>query len=268
MEFKPFPKIERLEKAQISISQKLNGTNASVCIYEEDGEIKLKCGSRTRWIYPGDDNFGFAAFVDQHKEVFIEKLGLGHHFGEWVGPGINSGEGLTERKFVLFSWWKEFPHGLPPQTEVVPLLYNGKLDYKIIDEVMKDLKTNGSKFVEGFMRPEGIVINLAGKLYKNVFEAEETQWKQASKEPKVSKIQIDYAHLLQPIRLEKLLSRDEQYLKNYPNSLPDIARAYTQDLIDEGQITGDKDEVKAITKGAGKQIFKFIRDFVNEKGNI
>src|SRR5690242_9266910 len=89
VEFKAFEKINRINKVEMQITQKIHGTNAQVFIIkhetvdptnlgdliEVDGSYyELRCGSRTRWIYPGDDNYGFAAFVHQHKEEFIRKL--------------------------------------------------------------------------------------------------------------------------------------------------------------------------------------------------
>jgi len=256
MEFKAFPSIERISKAFMTITQKLHGSNAAVLIYEEDGVKKLLCGSRTRWITPESDNYGFAAFVHSNKEEFIEKLGVGHHFGEWCGPGINSGEGLTQKTFALFDV-RKFPadRPLPPQTRVVPLLYTGKIDTVAIDDAMLMLKTHGSQFVPEFMHPEGVVVNIGGHRYKKVFDAEETQWK--GKDPnyvKRVKDEVDYSHLLQPIRLEKLLSRDEQYKLGFPKNLPLIVDAYIDDLAKEGQIA----ELGVATQCRG-QVFKFIR---------
>lgn len=258
MEFKAFPSIERIGKVFMNITQKIHGSNAQVYIYEENNEIKLLCGSRTRWITPESDNYGFARFVYENKEEFIEKLGVGQHFGEWAGPGINSGEGLTEKTFVLFEH-RKFPpeRPLPPKTVVVPVLYNGKLDIEAINVAMEDLKINGSKLVPGFLRPEGIVVSIAGIRYKKVFDAEETSWK--GKDPNYVKKQkdfIDYSHLLQPIRLEKLISRDEQYKLNFPSNLQMIVDEYINDLIKEGQIGEFEIGVPAQCRG---QVFKFIR---------
>lgn len=267
-EFKAFSKIERIGKAVMSITQKIHGTNAQIFIYEENGVLELLVGSRTRWIYPGDDNYGFAQFVHANKAEFIEKLGPGLHYGEWAGPGINSGEGLTEKTFVLFDFWKYPPERpLPPQTKVVPVLYHGVLDASKIDEVMADLKATGSKLASGFMRPEGIVVTIGGARYKKVFEAEETKWRGSDgQKQKLRDLasQIDYSHLLQPIRLEKLLSRDERYVRDFPQSLPDIVKDYFADLIAEGQIPGSPDEIKAVRKGSSSDVFNFIRRSIDK----
>lgn len=266
MEFKSFEKISRFTGITMTITQKIHGTNAQIRIYELDGVIKCQASSRTRDIFPGDDNFGFARYVSENEAEIIEKLGLGTHYGEWAGPGINSGEGLKEKTFVIFNHYR-FPgeRPLPPQMAIVPVLYNGPYDERIVAEALFNLKLNGSKLSPGFMRPEGIVIEIGGKRYKKVFEAEETKWTEGSAGPKPPKIEgYDASHLLQPIRLEKLLSRDEKYLRLYPESLRDIVADYTQDLIDEGQIVGSELEIRSIKKAAGAQLFSFVRQFIDK----
>lgn len=63
-EFVPFKKIGRLSR-MCTITEKIDGTNASVFI-GEDGEFLT--GSRTRWITPEDDNYGFAKWAQTHKD--------------------------------------------------------------------------------------------------------------------------------------------------------------------------------------------------------
>lgn len=302
MEFKSFDSIKKVRDIEMSITQKIHGSNAQVFIFENRiplgqvpkditaeelvaqfgerqlevtpysdetssvtaVELDLLVGSRTRWITPEDDNFGFARFVYANKAEFIEKLGVGRHFGEWAGPGINSGEGLTQKTFVLFDWWK-FPveRPLPPQTVVVPLLYRGAMDAQKIEEVMADLKANGSKLAPGFMRPEGVVVSVAGVRYKKVFEAEETQWKKGDgTKERIEKIsnELEVDHLLQPIRLEKLLSRDEKYIVTYPNSLGHIASDYIADLVKEEQIKGTEEEIRAYRKALGSKLYAMIKE--------
>lgn len=267
-EFKSFGKINHFKAAKFSITQKIHGSNATILIWpneEKGGELDLVCGSRTRWIYPGDDNYGFAGFVHANKEAFIKHLGVGKHDGEWAGLGINSGEGLLEKTLILFDWWK-YPEGrqLPPGCRAVPLLYAGPVNLNKIDEVMSELKANGSKLVPGFERPEGVVINLNGNFFKKVFDAEETKWKGGDTNVvKIYKVEADYSHLLQPIRLEKLLSRDSQYRENYPKSLGKIVFDYMNDLVTEGQIVGSPGEIVGIRKGASGQVFQFVKSFID-----
>lgn len=286
MEFKEFSKIERLTRIQFVITQKIHGSNAQIFITPKFKDMRLeeprtldngmidfneqvpdgfeiRAGSRNRWLHPSDDNYGFAAYVEANKDEIIRILGPGRHYGEWAGPGINSGEGLTQKTLILFDWWKHPPQKvLPPQMVAVPVLYNGEPDFTQIEKAMTDLQLNGSKLVPGFMRPEGIVVTVAGTRYKKVFDPETTKWKDPSK-AKVPKdpnaVVPDYSHLLQPIRLEKLLSKDERYAREFPNTLPEVVKAYVADLIAEGEIVGDEDLVKAITKGASGQIFRFVK---------
>lgn len=262
MEFKAFPKIERIGNLFMTITQKIHGSNAQIVI-TEDGQIQA--GSRNRWISVGDDNYGFASFVEENKTDLIDKLGVGQHFGEWAGPGINSGEGLPEKRFILFDVRRYPPaRPLPERVMVVPTLYQGMADFGAIESTMNDLKTNGSKLVPGFMRPEGVVIELGGVRYKKVFVAEETNWKKADK-VKVNIEGLDVSHLLQPVRMEKLISRDENYIKEYPSSLPILCKAYVQDLVDEGQLTGDADYIKAVRRALGSNLFKLAKEILDNQ---
>ena len=280
MEFKAFDSISRINKLEMTITQKIHGTNAQVFIVEldegkhdslsaikvDDKFYTIQAGSRNRWIYLGDDNHGFAGHVDRYKEEYIRLLGPGRHFGEWAGPGINSGEGLSEKTLLLFNHW-QFPtdRPLPPQTAVVPVLYKGAFDLATIEAVADDLKTNGSKLVPGFKRPEGIVINVLGQRLKKVFEPEETAWTRPSGVKAVKVEGPDVSHLLQPIRLEKLLSRDESYIRNYPASIVTIVKDYVADLEKENQITGTEGEIKGIKKTLGKHLFSFVKSVISEK---
>lgn len=281
MEFKSFEKISKFTGITMTITQKIHGTNAQIRIWEITDEsqiikppvvvdgraFNIQASSRTRDIFVGHDNYGFARYVDENKEEIVRLLGVGTHYGEWAGPGINSGEGLSEKKFVIFNHYRFPPERpLPPQMVTVPVLYHGEYNIHAVNNELNRLKLEGSKLVPGFMRPEGIVIEVAGKRYKKVFEAEETKWTEGSAGPKPPKLENGYdaSHLLQPIRLEKLLSRDEKYLKLYPESLRDIVNDYQQDLIDEGQITGTEMEIRSIKKAAGGQFFNFVRKTVGK----
>lgn len=151
MEFTEFPKIYRVTRPCI-VTEKIDGTNASICI-TEDGQFLT--GSRTRWITPELDNHGFARWAQDHKEELLG-LGVGHHFGEWWGQGVQRTYGLSEKRFSLFNTtrWAE---ARPACCHVVPVLYEGMFDTDEIDICIHSLKTNGSKAAPGFMRPEGIV---------------------------------------------------------------------------------------------------------------
>ena len=64
--------------------------------------------------------------------------------------------------------------------------------------------------------------------------------------------------------MEKLLSRDETYRTNYPQSLGLIVREYLADLEKEGQIVGDADEIKLTKKSASGAIFHFVKTVMGE----
>lgn len=263
MDFIAFPKIEKFAALKMSITQKIHGSNALVCI-SPDGE--LKTGSRTRWVTPEDDNYGFSNFVNAHREEFITLLGPGYHYGEWAGPGINSGEGLSVKTFVLFDWWK-YPaeRKLPLNVRPVPVLYNGAADVSAVHLAMDKLLTEGSLLSPGFMRPEGVVVQLNKTRYKVVFKPEETSWTKGVV-PKGPRPVVDYSYLAQPARLEKLLLQDERYLTNYPSSLGDIMRAYVKDLEDEGQFRSkDPDELEREKKGCTKFLFSFVKQQFDER---
>jgi hypothetical protein len=248
----------------MSITQKIHGSNAQIYIYkDENGNTQVLCGSRSRWLTAEDDNYGFCRFVTEHREDFIEKLGEGRHFGEWAGPGINSGEGLSDKRLCLFNWKRWLGKCLPPKTTIVPLLYNGPISLVAINEAMEELKEQVSFLAPGYMKPEGVVIDIDGHLYKNVFDNEEVKWKQTEKVIR-TKQSIDISYLLQPLRLEKLLSKDEKYIKEYPESLGRICKDYVNDLEQENQFRStNEDDLKIEKKELGRSIFYFVKSIVS-----
>ncbi len=169
-EYKHYPKINRPRNIRVVITQKIDGSNGQIII-QEDGT--LTCASRNRVLSLEDDNHGFARWCKDHEQVLVEFLGPGIHYGEWAGPKINSGEGLTEKKFVLFSWWDRKDTSIPSLT-YVPLLVECNLETvqsnNLIIESLRDLKENGSKLVPGFMNPEGIVVDINGHKIKYFVE--------------------------------------------------------------------------------------------------
>ncbi len=272
-EFKSFGKIPRIEQLNMCITQKIHGTNAQLLIHrDENNNVLVNAGSRTRWLTPDDDNYGFAGWVERNKEELIEKLGEGRHYGEWCGKGINSGEGLPIKTLVLFEWWKFYEVLSPDRiylmnnVRTVPLLYTGDFSYEVIDNIMLDLKTNGSKLLPpGFyMKPEGIVISINDVRYKKVFDNEEVKWKESVKVVR-DKVDIDMTYLLQPIRLEKLLSRDESYIRDYPKSLSRICSDYVKDLEEENQFKAtNEDDLKIEKKDLGRVLFYFVKSIVGK----
>lgn len=193
--FIPFPKMGRLRREAI-ITEKIDGTNSTVHIVKLadneimptgtpivacHGDLLLYAGSRTRWITPENDNFGFASWVRDNASQLIE-LGVGTHRGEWWGRGIQRNYGLKERRFSLFNamlWAEEgSPLGIastvwdekarqmiekpqkhaPACCNVVPVLYRGMFSTGIAGAKLCDLAEKGSRAARGFMKPEGIVV--------------------------------------------------------------------------------------------------------------
>lgn len=173
-EFVPFPKIARYNR-HIIVTEKIDGTNAGVYV-AETGEVFA--ASRARWLNPGEDNFGWRAWVEAHAEE-LRGLGPGMHFGEWYGVGIQRGYGLFERRFALFNvhrWNCKVPESTPPHCcGVVPVLYSGPHSQEMIDHALWDLRTTGSQAVPGFAKPEGVVVfHAASKgLFKITCERDE-----------------------------------------------------------------------------------------------
>lgn len=151
VEFKKIPRLNR----EIIITEKLDGTSG--CIYiGEDGTFLT--GSRTRWITPENDNFGFARWCQQNKQELL-KLGAGTHFGEWYGVSIQRGYELSERRFALFNTHKWSDVAVRPSCcQCVPILYRGLFDTQLIWSTLNALKETGSVAVPGYMKPEGIVV--------------------------------------------------------------------------------------------------------------
>ncbi len=182
--FKSFGKMARLDTTRMRITQKMHGTNAQILIENdvEAGVMRIKAGSRTKYLTETNDNFGFAKWVNENAQDLIEILNEGRHYGEWCGPGINSGEGLKERTLFLFDV-PRFRHFIEkrehPQVSCVPILYEGPFNTVTIDNVFGWLKREGSHAVEygTFDKVEGIVVEVDGKRFKKVFNSEDTQWK-------------------------------------------------------------------------------------------
>lgn len=183
-EFKEFPKIARFSR-EVIVTEKIDGT-CSVIWIGKDGEFLV--GSRTRWITPEDDNHGFARWAYEHKEELM-MLGPGRHFGEFWGSGIQRGYGLPEgeKRFSLFNvirWclYGQIPQPipilknnnprevvklqdiLPPCVGLVPILWRGNFEHLQVNNILDDLRINGSHAAP-FINPEGVVIfHVAGNV--------------------------------------------------------------------------------------------------------
>jgi hypothetical protein len=192
-DFIKFPKIARLSRP-IIITEKIDGTNG--CVYiGEDGEFLV--GSRTRWITPDADNFGFAAWAYAHKDELLT-LGPGRHFGEWWGSGIQRGYGLPkgEKRWSLFNVQRWCLSGQEPKSRptqdprimktqdilpacvgLVPTIYDGPFSMLEVENCLTFLSVNGSVAAPGFMNPEGVVVfHTAGNVgFKKTLKGDEAK---------------------------------------------------------------------------------------------
>lgn len=166
-DFRPFPKLARLARKCI-ITEKIDGTNAQVVVSDDGKDIRA--GSRTRWITPTADNFGFAAWVEENREDLL-KLGPGQHFGEWWGRGIQRNYGVDRRYFSLFNA-ERWQSDRPACCRCVPVLYRGEFSTEAVDEVLKALADMGSQAAPGFMKPEGVVVyhRASNSMFKKTIE--------------------------------------------------------------------------------------------------
>lgn len=179
MDFVGFPKIARYSRDCV-ISEKIDGTNGQIYIPALDSIDAglggpFLVGSRSRWITPECDNYGFAKWAYDHFEELL-KFGPGRHFGEWWGQGIQRGYGLKEKRFSLFNVhrWID-PLVRPACCHVVPTLSWGEFTTDHIERTLRLLKLDDSFAAPGFMNPEGIVIyHMAGNLlFKKTFMGDE-----------------------------------------------------------------------------------------------
>lgn len=184
VEFKAWPKIPRGSQETISITEKIDGTNA--CIIIEHGVI-IGAQSRNRMltdftlfnglIHGGDDNYGFAKWVIENQAE-LGKLGDGYHYGEWAGEGIqNNPHNIVGKKFFLFNSdrWRDGRQQRPAGVECVRILYEGEQHQHTIEDVMMLLKMTAE---EAGYKPEGIVVwyRNAKRYEKFTFEFSKGKW--------------------------------------------------------------------------------------------
>ena len=151
VEFRPWGKTPRNRGGNVTITEKIDGTNA--CVIVRDGKL-VGLQSRNRLIKPGDDNMGFAFWAVENAEG-LAGLGNGYHFGEWAGPGIQKNPHmLDEKQFFLFNTFR--PHDtLPECVQQVPVLYQGAGSRDMINLTMTSLWNSAT--TAGYI-PEGVVI--------------------------------------------------------------------------------------------------------------
>lgn len=209
IEFTAWPKTPRLFR-DMTITEKIDGTNAAVVIALANGPISeevetpeylrdlgavavvrfdnltylVGAQSRKRMIFPGDDNFAFAAWVKDNALGLAFHLGVGIHYGEWWGSGIQRGYGLTggSKNFSLFNVHRYAEavrvnahtegDAWVPGLRVVPTLYQGPFSEEAIQDALHTLENVGSEAAPGFNKPEGVIVyhSASRQVYKVLLE--------------------------------------------------------------------------------------------------
>lgn len=182
-QYPSFPKIPRLNR-EIIVTEKIDGTNALIEVVDTGTGFGLavRAGSRNRWLTHFDcdgglidkDNYGFGQWVLDNAEE-LKQLGVGKHYGEWYGQGIQRGYGLSAKRFALFNTHRWCDTNVPRCCCVVPELYRGPFCEDEILNALDELRDAGSEMVSGFLRPEGVVVFFvaAGQAFKVLLENDE-----------------------------------------------------------------------------------------------
>ena len=181
-EFVPYGKTPRLFR-DVIVTEKIDGTNGQVYV-DPDGNVFA--GSRKRWVVPGDDNFGFAAWVYDHADLLADALGEGRHWGEWWGHGIQRGYGLDkgDKRFSLFAPDRYEPDRIAGirGLSTVPVLYRGPLTTEVVEGQLERLSRVGSLAAPGYDRPEGVIVfhTAARQVFKAMLEGDDRPKGQAA----------------------------------------------------------------------------------------
>lgn len=146
-EFQAWPKIPRWQNESYVITEKIDGSNGCI-IVTDCGDVFAQSRSRILDDSSSGDNFGFCKWVKGHKDDLL-RLGVGYHFGEWWGVGIQRGYGLNERRFSLFNIW------LP---EIPECLHKVPVVEKTLEKARARMTQMGSIAAPGFDKPEGLVL--------------------------------------------------------------------------------------------------------------
>ena len=175
-------KTPRLETLSMTITEKIDGTNALIEVLQVGesaadtvgegavmvGEYWIRAGSRNHWLTIAQDYYGFCSFVHAHAASLVQ-LGRGRHYGEWWGRGIGRNYAQTERHFSLFNTFRPAAT-LPSCVSQVPCLYKGPVDMCAVDEFIYQLEQHGSIAAPGFKPAEGVIIWFGKEKYKCTFE--------------------------------------------------------------------------------------------------
>lgn len=179
MDFKAYPKTQRLSNEIVTIAEKIDGTNGVLHVDHQSRTVLA--GSRSKWLINDGsrswDNHGFGAWVKENEEKLLN-LPEGLHYGEWYGKGINRNYGMKDRKLMLFNRSRyqnileegDFPTELELET-VISLVSVSELPEEAL-RIKARVDKEGSYHVPGFMKTEGVIFRfqLSAKVYKEVWD--------------------------------------------------------------------------------------------------
>jgi hypothetical protein len=195
-EFVAWPKIPRGSKQEtITITEKMDGTNACIIVESEgmtsDAEgvqsekfVVAGVQSRKRLITQGadTDNFGFAGWVADQGLELPKTLGVGYHYGEWVGMGIQKNPyHMEDRALFMFNSdrWRDGRQPRPAGVLCVPLMYEGPaVDDEGQDMIEASMEALIDKGIAYGYKPEGVVVwfSKARRYEKHTFAMSEGKW--------------------------------------------------------------------------------------------
>jgi hypothetical protein len=160
-EHKKFNKLYRYSDQRVVVTEKIDGTNGLVFIDLETDTVLA--GSRNRWVVVGEDNYGFAQFVEDNRED-LKSLGDGYHYGEWWGLCIQRNYGMDRKVFSLFNPYR-YLDTLPHCCDVVPVVFDGAVteyEKEFTDRLSSLSSTAAAKYDVSFDNIEGYVVYFAG----------------------------------------------------------------------------------------------------------
>lgn len=195
LEFESWGKTPRWANETMTITEKIDGTNACIVIlpfeqgYGEniergeailvrdpvrEDDVVFATQSRKKFIWPGkqSDNAGFAAWAWENAVDIVGDLGYGKHYGEWWGRSIQRGYDQDTKRFSLFNPWRYSEDGDRLFTVegmgTVPILYSGAASEEAVTSSLFYLEMEGSVAAPGYMNPEGVIVSykLAQRSYK------------------------------------------------------------------------------------------------------
>ena len=124
--------VQGIEFGECFIFPKIDGTNSSTWINNNNGIREICAGSRNREITEDNDNAGFHAFVkkDDRLKKFFQMLPNLRLYGEWLVPhSLKTYNDDAWRKFYIFDVFGDLSNGYIPYNDYKKWLDDCQLDY-------------------------------------------------------------------------------------------------------------------------------------------